>query len=170
MTPGSAFIDVPVADGSTTVPYTIQGVAGATGAAVVTFSAPGFVDGSFTTNVFQPALSITFLSSNLAVGQNDAFSIVLGIPNAQGTGIGAARAVSAAIAPLVVTLSSSDGTVGEMSAGGSQGATIALDVPANVSRPSATFLPLAAGSTTVNASAAGFLATMAATVPVTVSP
>ncbi len=170
LTPGDPFIDVFVADGSTTVPYTVQGVAGAAGTANLTFSAPGFADGVTVTNVLQPGVAIFGLSGSLPVGAVDAFSVFLGIPNCAGTGIGTIRAVSAAAAPLVLTLSSSDGIVGELSAGGSTGGTITLDVPANVSRPSATFLPLAAGSTTVTVSAPGFLTTTTGTLDVTVTP
>ena len=168
LTPGSAFIDVAVADGSATVLYTVQGVAGARGTVSITFSAPGFTNGVTTTNVVQPAAAIFGLASSLSVGQNDTFTIFLGIPNGAGTGVGVFRGVSAAAAPLVLTLSSSDPAVGEMMAGGTSAGTITLNVPANEFQPSATFVPLATGTSTATVGASDFLSL--GTVAVTVGP
>jgi hypothetical protein len=108
------------------------------------------IAGTGTIDVVQPGLVISGLSDTRPVGANDVFNVPIGIPNSAGTSLSGFQGVSAASAPLALTLSSSDGAVGEF-------------------QPRATFVPLAAGTTTVAASIPGFLSTTTASRTVTVT-
>jgi hypothetical protein len=168
-TPGSDYIEVDVAPGADAAPYVVQGVAGATGSVTITASAPGFVNGVGTIEVVQPAVAISVLSNNASVGIDDEFVVGIGISNAAGTGLFAPQWMSAAnVPPLILTVTSSDGSVGQLSAGGSTADTITLDWTADLVRPSVTFHPPAPGTTTIAASIPGFLSA-GGSVDVTVS-
>ncbi|MDJ0870111.1 MAG: PKD domain-containing protein, partial [Myxococcota bacterium] len=169
-TPGSAFIDVLVPDGSDRAPYTVQGVAGSTGSATIEATAPGFTPGTGTITVVEPGLDLAFLAGTREVGQDDAFVVLIGIPNAAGTGLSSIQGVSAAIdPPLALTLTSSDGVVGTVSDNGNVGASITVELPPNAFQPSFVFMPLAPGATTVEATIPGFPPIDAAVQPVTVT-
>ncbi|MDH4017204.1 MAG: hypothetical protein OEV20_07690, partial [Actinomycetota bacterium] len=169
-TPGSAFIDVFVPDGSASVGYVVQGVAGTTGTATVTASAPGFANGTGTITVVEAALSFSGLSDTRPVGSDDAFTVFTGLPNSAGTGLSSFQGISAANLPLDLTVTSSDGAVGQLSAGGTTADTVAIGLGAGQFQFSVTFVPLAVGITTVSGTIPGFLSTTSATKVVTVTP
>jgi len=167
-TPGSQSIDVVVADGVTLVPYVVQGVPSAAGSVTITAAAPGFATGARTVTVVQPALTILALSDSQVVGISREFSVLLGLPNLTGDGISSVQGVSAAAAPLIMTVSSTNGPVGHVSGSGTTGSMVTIDLTAGVFQPQAVFVPLSGGTTTVAASIPGFISTTGASVPVTV--
>jgi len=170
-TPGASFVDVFVPDTESRAYYAVQGVAGARGAITVTVSSPGFAAGTGAIDVVQPGIAIAALSAVRSVGQNDASNVRIGIPNATGTNLSGFQGMSAAnIPPLVLTVTSSNGTVGWLSGHGQNDAIITLDMTAGMFQPSFTFEPLSPGATTVSASIPGFLTTTSGTVDVTVEP
>jgi hypothetical protein len=169
-TPGASFIDVFVPDGENRASYTVQGVAGTTGMITVTASAPGFTDGTATIDVVQPGVAIFGLETTRAVGNNDAFTVFVGVPDGTGTFLSGYQGMSAAnLPPLTLVVESSDGTVGVLSAAGNTDATILIDMTAGMFQPDVIFQPLSAGPTTVSAFIPGFLSTTSATVAITVN-
>lgn len=170
MTAGSAFIDVFVADGEATAPYVVQGVANTTGTVTVTASAPGFDSGTGSISIVQPGVVISGLATDQSVGVSDVFAVFVGVPNGGGTALSAFQGASAANSPPVLTISSNNGAVGEVSAGGNTGAVVMIDLTARVFQPGATFVPNTSGMTSVSASIPGFLSTTGATVNITVNP
>jgi hypothetical protein len=170
-TPGLAFIDVFVPDGSSSAPYVVQGVLGSMGTVEVTASAPGFSSGVGSVEVVQAGLILSGLASSPAAGGNDPFTIITGPANAAGTGILSLQGMSAANAPQPeVTVSSTDGAVGQLTRGGLTGDSIVFLPSAGEFQISVTFNALAPGTTTVSASIANFLTTTAATRVITVVP
>ncbi len=115
-TPGTAFIEVPVADGSYWFFYYIQGVEGATpGSVTLTASAPGFIDGTGTVNVVQPALLIYRLVTSIdTLDPDDPFQIGVGIPTAGNTSLSQWQAVRAGGSALTATITNSADTVGRL--------------------------------------------------------
>ena len=155
-TPGSAFIDIVVPDGETTFTYTVQAVGGTIGSTTVTASAPGFDSGSGTIDVVAPGISLGALASSSSVGVNDAFALLLGIPNGAGTGLGSIQRVSAAN-DLELTVTSSDPGVGDISFGGETGGSVTRTIVAPEFQFTPVFRALAPGTTEVSASIPGFL-------------
>jgi len=169
VTPGTPAIDVAVPDGERYAQYVVQGMAGATGTAGLTASAPGFSNGTATITLAQPAVAIGGLDPMQSVGTNRVFTIFLGLPNAAGTLLTDHQGASAGnVSPLVMTLTSSDGAVAHVAAGGDTAATIMFDLPVASFQPQATFIPRSGGPTTVSATVPGFAVTPSASMQVTV--
>ncbi len=157
-TPGTDFIEVFVPDGSSRASYVVQGVAGATGAVTVTASAAGFADAAATVTVVQPTVVVSALSESREVGDDDAFTVLIGLPNAGQTGLSSLQGLSAGnVPPLVLTLTSSEPTVGELTIDGTSGGSVAIEPAPGTFQLSAIFAPLAPGTTTVEATIPGFL-------------
>jgi hypothetical protein len=168
-TPGSAFIDVFVPDGSSSAPYVVQGVLGSVGTVDVSASAPGFTTGVEAVPVVQAGVTFSGLASSMAAGVNDAFSIRTGVPNAAGTGLVSLQGMSAANVPQPgLTISSSDGAVGQMTKAPLSGPSIVYVPSAGEFQISAVFNALSPGTTTVAVSIPGFLSTTSASLLVTV--
>jgi hypothetical protein len=170
LTPGSAFLDVFVPDGSTAAAFVVQGIFGARGAARVTASAPGFAPEALDLSVVEPAISFSGLSSTASVGVNDEFGVLVGVPNASGTGLSAFQPFSAANSPpLEMTFASSNGAVGVMSHAGSSGPSVTFQPAAGEFQFRPVFVPTGAGTTVVSASVPGFAPTTSSSQSVTVS-
>ena len=170
-TPGSAFVEVVLANGQVNASYVIQGVEGALGSATITARAARFADGSGLVHVVQPAVRIGGLVTSIdTLDPADAFTVVIGVPAAGGGGIANDQFLRAGAPPLAVTLTSSDPAVGELVTATESGATVSVSIAAGANAGSGVSLrPLAAGTTTVTASAPGFLTTGNGVVGVTVS-
>ncbi|HSW31617.1 MAG TPA: Ig-like domain-containing protein [Longimicrobiales bacterium] len=174
-TPGTAFIDVPVAAGTTTVYYYVQGVEGTTGTATLTASAPGFTDGSATWTVETAKLAVIGLTTTTtAAAADDPFEVRVGI--AYGTGITTQniRAGGSAVTATVTASNPAAGTL-KVTAGPSASVTVTIPVgaygsPTSVAGGGVAFDPLAAGSSTVSATIPGFVAQPDATRVVTINP
>jgi hypothetical protein len=171
VTPGTAFFEKSLLDGQTSVPFFVQGVEGVEGDVVITASAPGFVDGNGTANVIPAALRISGLATtSTAGGADDPFIVQIGTPNATGSNLGVVQAVRAGGVPVTVTLASSNPAAGELVTPTVTGGTVSVAIGPGQSQASASFRPLAAGTTTVTAAAVNVITTDAGSVTVAVNP
>jgi uncharacterized repeat protein (TIGR01451 family) len=175
-TAGSAFVDIPVANGATDAYYVIHGIEGARGAVVVTASAPGFTDAQGTVNVVQPGLQIGSLPAS--IGSTDAsvgFYVTVGLPSATG-GYLTQHQIPRAGTSLTVTITNSASGVAQLVtlAGGAQSRTVIVPsgqyyTPTSVASGGIEFDPLSAGTTTVSATIPDFTSTTGGTVTVEVT-
>jgi hypothetical protein len=167
VTPATDSILIPMAAGQTTFSYYTAGIEGTTGAVNVTASADGFLDGSVARTVVQPAIVVASLvaTGTAGVTADDPFVATVGIPNAGLTAISQGQAPRAGLT-LAVTFASSDSTVGRLvTLSQATGAgSVTVNVPANSSNTAASvaaggvaFRFVGAGTTTVSATATGFL-------------
>jgi K319L-like, PKD domain/PKD domain len=171
LTPGSPFIDVFVPDGRSTASYAVQGVSGTMGTVIITASAPGFTSGQGTITVVQPAIAFVGLSPTASVGVNDAFTVLTGIPNGSGTALDGIQGLSAANVPaLQLTLTSSDGGLGQLSFAGTTATTVLVPTLPRQFQFLPSFVPLSPGAVTVTGSIPGFLTTTSGSQTVTVNP
>jgi uncharacterized repeat protein (TIGR01451 family) len=175
-TPGTAFIDVPIANQSTTALYYLQGVEGAAGTVTITASAPGFTAGSGTLNIVQPAIRIESLStSTTSLSVDQPFFVRTGPPVAGNSNLAQLQAVRAG-GGVTVTVTNSNASVAQLTttAGSGQTRTVSIgpnqfNSPSSVVGGGVAFDPIAGGSTTVSATATGFISTAAASIAVTVT-
>lgn len=161
-------IVINVAAGQTGFTYYIAGVEGATGTVNITASADGFLDGIVSKNVVAPAIQVNTnlaASGTAGVTPDDPFTVSVGIPDGALTFISQNQAVRAG-QTLNVTVASSDSTVGrlvtltETAGAGSVTASIAgsaTATPTTVNAGGVAFRFIAPGTTTVSATATGFL-------------
>lgn len=167
-TPATDSIVITMAAGQTSFTYYIVGVEGTTGTVTVTASADGFLDANVSRTVVQPAIT---LSTNLAatgtagVTADDPFTASIGIPNAGLTALSQAQLPRAGLT-VAVTVASSDSTVGTLVtlADSSGAASVTVNVltgttatATSVATGGVAFRFLGAGTTTVSATAPGFI-------------
>ncbi len=183
-TPGSEFIDIPVANGSTSFTYFVQGldwVPGSSSSATVTVtaSAPGFTSDTTSVVYVQPALQLASVpTTTTAAAANADFSVQVGVPTAGNAGVSPVQARRAGAPDLTVTVTNSDAARAEIDLNGglsgAQSQTAAIRAGVSGTPFNATggleFDPLSAGSTTVAASIPNFIVTTAATRSVTINP
>lgn len=178
VTPGTAFIDVLVPDGQTNVPFVVQGVERARGTALVTASAPGFVNATGTVTVEQAALVLSGLAlQTTSTAADDAFVVTVGLPDRNNFGLRSFQEARAGGGGLTATLSSSDTRAGQLVTTASTGGQVSIQIPAgSVSSPGTVALggvafdAVAAGATIVRARIPGFFAPAAASQRVLVTP
>jgi len=179
-TPGTPFIDVPIANLSTTALYYLQGVEGATGTVTITASAPQFVSGTGTLTIIQPALRIEGLPTSIDdTASNAAFFVRSGIPDASGAFLQqfqSVRAGSSVLVTLQLNQSPPTPLVAQLvtTSGAAQSRTVTIaatqsNSPTSVAGGGVEFDPLQAGTTTVTASATNFIIIPAAGVRVDVT-
>jgi uncharacterized protein YfiM (DUF2279 family) len=177
-TPGTSFIDIPIADGSTYADFYVQGVRNATGDATVTATQARFTTGNVDIKVVQPVFVLSNLvDSTTSQSANDPFWAYAYILNAAGTAIQTNQEVSAE-GVLPVTFTSSDAGVGQIAKTGTTAASVIINMavgttytPTSIASGGVAFDPMAGGSTTVSVSASGFNnAWSAASQAVTVTP
>jgi len=178
-TAGSESIVVPVSDGNTSFSYYVHGIENQTGNILVTATAPGFIDGSATTEVVQPAVQI--YQSSLTTPKNtldpdDEFYAQVGLPYAGDTQLQTVLDVRFGAPSLTATFVSSTPTVGQLLTSSTSGASVTAEVVAGESNTPTTlagggvaFEPLDAGATTVSVSIPGFIVTDYAAREVTVT-
>lgn len=170
-TAGSAFIEIPMTAPSTGFSYTIAALEGVTGTATITVSAPGFT--SVISTITVRGLGVELLSapsSIIATAANANFQARIGLLNVGGTAIESELAIRAGGTPITVTVTNSNAAVARLVTSGgptqSASATIAVGntrTPFSAASGGIEFDPLAAGSTTLSASAPGLVATAGAT-------
>lgn len=177
-TAGTAFIDIPVTTGQSSISYFIHGVEGqATDTIPLVFSAPGFVPDTSLITVGVPAFEISGLgTTHTAFSPNDDFVVRIGEPWPGAPYLRVVQPVRVGGPAVPVAVSVSNSGVGILRTSTSAAATVNLSIPAgSFSTPGSlalggvTFDPLGIGTTQVSSSIAGFLATTAATVDVSVS-
>jgi uncharacterized repeat protein (TIGR01451 family) len=112
---GEASITVPIPDGQSFVPYVVHGVENTTGDATVTLSSTGFDGDSHLVTVAAIGVELHELDPTLSVigGEDNNLYVQVGLPNAQGTAVGQVQQVRTGF-PLVVTLTNSNSTVGQL--------------------------------------------------------
>ena len=85
ITEAAAFVDVPVANGSTDAGYWVHGVEGARGTVTLTATAPGFTQTQATTTVAETGLQLQSVpGSTTTLSPDDAFTVSIGVLNASG--------------------------------------------------------------------------------------
>ena len=173
-TPGTATLDLPVANTVTDATYYVQGIA--TGTATISVTAPAFTAGpNSTVSVVQPAVRVDNLpTSTTALSADSVFWVRIGIPNAGNTTLTDFQNVAAGTAALTVTLTNSNGEVGQLttSAGSDRVRTVVVPVnssisPTSVASGGIAFDPFAAGTTTVSAAIPGFISIATPAITVT---
>jgi uncharacterized repeat protein (TIGR01451 family) len=172
---GSAFVDIPIANGATDGQYYVQGVRDARGRTSITATAPGFTPQQGTVDVVAPALDIQALPASIgATSASVLFYVRIGTANSFGTGLAQAQTVAPGAA-LVVTLTNSNSGVAQLvtAAGGAQTRTVSIaagasNSPLTLAAGGVQFDPLSGGETTVTASSPGVTTTDAGIITVTV--
>lgn len=173
-TAGSAFIDIPVANGATAFSYVVQALEGKTGSITVTATSPLFADGTANASVVQGALDIVNLpAATTTLTADAAFTVRVGIGSAGS--LSELQNVRAGAAPLVATVQSST-VAGQLVTTLATGASVTVSIaagasssPGTVAGGGAAFRPFTAGTTVVSATIPGFTSTTNASRSVTVS-
>jgi len=165
-TAGTESITISVPDGSTGFNFYMQGVEGVVGEATITATATGFVEGSSTITIAQPAVQIYSLGSSwTTLSDDDPFQIRVGVPNGAQTYINDYQNVRAG-GPgyYTATVTSSAGGVGQLVTTTLTDDTVTVEIPeglyyspGSVAAGGVAFDPLTAGMTTVRASIPGFV-------------
>lgn len=176
-TPGSAFIDVAVANGSTDAQFYVEGQDGVTGTVALTASCPLTPDVMTNVDVVPPALRLLDLGGTIsAVASNALVRAQIGVLNAAGTAFIGGQVVRPG-SSITVTFSNSNPAVAQLVTQSLTGQSVTAVVPAlasitptTLSMGAAFFDPLGTGSTTVTASAPGFTLFPASGLAVTVTP
>lgn len=175
-TPGSAFIDVPVATGQNRVNYVLQGIEGQTDSVPVVFSAPGFVPDTSLAIVEDPYFDFIGLNQNYnSFSADDDFQIRVGIPFNGLSSVWIQQAVRIGADTVQFTVNNSVSSVAQLETETTAGQSIVLSIPpgeartgVNLASGGGTFDPLGIGTTTLTASSPGFFATTNGTADLTV--
>jgi hypothetical protein len=156
-TPGAAFVDLVVPNGTGTVYFWVQGLGPAGGSATLTASHPAFVPGTLSRGVVQPVLLVGNLPSSMSVSSpsNAEFWATAGIATSA-----TSQLPQAAVAAIPVTFSSSAPAVGQLVTPSDTGASVVVSIAAGVASTQypggIAFDPLSEGTTTVSVTAPGF--------------
>lgn len=170
-TPGSGSIQVPLANGQTGFNFYVQGMEGITSTTTVTITAvaAGFTNGTVGVSVDQPALEIQGLGTSYSAGGADVnFYAQIGLPNAQNSALQRVQTLRAGSpGPLTVTFTSAAPAAGTLvdavGPGTPKTASIAntgslyYTPTGGPAQGGVAFRPVAAGTTTVSATAPGYL-------------
>ena len=175
-TAGTAFIDIPVADGQFSFSYYVQGVELATGSPTVTITEPSFATGSNTFSVVQPGIIISGLTaSTTTLTPDDPFQAIIGIPSGS-TSVSSQNIRAGGIAVTVMFTGTPNG-VGQLVTASGSGVSATATIPFGSSRtPSSVAAggvahdPVAVGTNTVTATATDFITRLAGTRTVTINP
>jgi hypothetical protein len=173
-TAGTAFVDIPVANGSTDAGYYIHGVEGAQGTVTVTATAPGFTQAQGSATVGESGLQLLAVPATTTTLSTDtAFYVGVAVLNASG-GIQQYQALRAGAPNVTVTVSHTNTAVAQLVTTGGTGQTRTVllaagdsNTPTTVAAGGIAFDPINGGSTTVNATAPGFRASPSVNVTVT---
>ena len=167
---GSPAIEIPLVNGTGTGQYVIQGVEGGSGPVTITANAGG-ESGSVALEVVEPALQIVLLADSLDVVEpEDPFVLQTGIAAATGDSLVQLQGVSAAVAPLDLSVVNDAPATGDLRTTTRTADSLVVAVEAaqfqsafTVSGGGVAFDPTLPGSTTVRVGALGFAATDRAT-------
>jgi adhesin/invasin len=164
-TAGTDFIVVPVADGTTAIPYYIQGMEGVADTVSFVYAAPGFVPDTVVHTVVQPQLDLSgVVTTTTTLSGEDAFQVRIGLGN--GTGLTLLQEVRTGGTALTATVTSSVPTVARLVTGTDTAGTVTVQIPVGSSSSGGSVAaggvaldPLAAGTTTVTATIPGVFTT-----------
>jgi len=178
-TPGSAFIDVPIAIGGATANFYVQAVEGRIADTTFIYSsAPGFVTDSLAVAVWQGVYEIIGLNgSGTTISADDAFQVRVGTPSNPTTGVLAAvDALRAGADTLRVSVISDSGAVGTLVTTEAVADSVEIPLrpqttatPGTVAAGGVAFRALGEGTTTVRSVLAGFRAIPNSTGTVTIT-
>jgi hypothetical protein len=177
-TPGSPFVDIPMAVNAQTFSYYVQGVGVSTGPVTITTSSANYNNATTQVTVAAPAMDLSGIpTATTTFAANDPFVVRIGVINAANNGFSAFQAIRAGSPPLTATITNSNGTVAQLltatdTSTTQETVTIGPRVttsPGSVAQGGVAFDPLAAGTTTVTGSIPGFTSLAGATIGVTVS-
>jgi len=105
-------IIIPLANGVSSFSYVVAAEDSTTGSASISASAGGFTDAVTTATVVLPMIQLSAVQSTLAAfAVDDAFTVQVGVPLANGSALSVAQARRAGGAPLVATVTASNGAV-----------------------------------------------------------
>jgi uncharacterized repeat protein (TIGR01451 family) len=116
VTPGATTIGVPIANGTTFVPFVIQGLEGTSGTATVTLSAQGFTSTTIAVTVTASAIEIINLPTSISAESPNVVSwyVQVGLPSGNGSGLIEVQNVRAGSPGFVVTLTNSTAGVAQL--------------------------------------------------------
>jgi hypothetical protein len=162
-TAGTSFIDLFIADGSTSANFYVQGINGVTGDVTLTATTPLFPTSTLDVELVQGVIDIHSLITTTTAGAvDDPFRVRTGYIHSNGVTFRYAP-VSAGDAPLLVLLTSSDTAVGEVKTLVEIGASATIEIdsnqfdsPSTVASGGIAFDPIATGSTSISAEVIGF--------------
>jgi len=160
---GTSFIDLFIADGQTQATFYVQGINGITGNVTLTASSVLFTNGTLGVDVVPGVIDIhSFIASTTASAIDDPFRVRTGYVHSNGTSFLYAP-VSSSSAPLQVLVHSSNVAVGAVKTLAENGASVTVEVAANlydsassVAAGGVAFDPVSAGTTVISTSVNGF--------------
>jgi hypothetical protein len=176
LTEGTSAIDIDIDEGDTQAFYYVHGLEGASGAATITATAPGFGETGGTVTVVQPALQIVNLPANTTpLSANSEFQVAVGLADATNTFLFTVMPVRAG-RTLTTTVTTSNTDVGLLvteADGAGQNRQVTIEentyfTAGTVDTGGIAFDPVGGGATTVTATIPGFTTTTAGTVAVSV--
>ena len=166
--PGAPFIEVDVAAGSIDVSFVVHGMENTLGPATVAVTATGFVSTSHDFTIVTPAIELNGLPESVsATGASVAFSVQVGVTDAQEGRVNQAQSVRIGAPAMIVTVTNSESGVAQLvtAAGGAQSWTVPIVAGTSSTAFGAIeFDPLGTGTTLVRATHATAIPTTAATV------
>ncbi|MGB2712864.1 MAG: hypothetical protein WBC51_01710, partial [Vicinamibacterales bacterium] len=171
---GQQCVDIPVAAGSTQVPFVIRGVEGQTGTIDLTATMTGFNPGTVQAEVVQPALGLSGVPpSTTTQSEETLFQVAIGIRDPGNTFL---TSVQLAQRDVTVSISNSTPAVGQLHTSTQTSQTGIVTIAANSSYSPGTlasggiaFDPLANGETTLTAVATNFPTALGTSANVTVT-
>ncbi len=176
VTASAGAVDVTIPAGSRSKTFEVHGLENAQGSCQLRATNVNFADGWASYDVVQAALRIDGLpSSKKTTAADDSFEVDTGVAKVNLSNLQTTQKVRFGSAGVTITVCSSDTTVGEVVRGSGSGACQSVVVAAGQSHSPTDssntfkFRPKGNGTTVIDASAAGFVLTDAASVDVTVS-
>lgn len=175
VTPGTTSIDLVIPNGVTSFGFFVQGVENSTGDATITAVANGFLNGTTTVTVVQPAISLFSLPSSISAGAaNDNFYAGIGIPSGTTVSVQDVRAGGTAV---TVTATSSNTAAAQLVTQSTSGASVTAQIvpgvyytPLSFGSDGFALDPIAQGVTTIAVTAPGVITQSAGSQDVTVGP
>lgn len=113
--PGAASVSIRVPDGASAVTVWVQGRTGVADTATVRLTASGYAPGQFVATVVEPGVAIVGLPPTMTLGAAEQpFQVVVGIPDAERSGLVAVQAVRGGSDDLPVRVTVEGASVGQL--------------------------------------------------------
>jgi hypothetical protein len=175
--PGTPSVDVFLANGVNQARFYIHALEDTTGSAVITASALGFISGVDTARVVTPSMRISSLASSIDVfDPEDVFVVEIGLPWPDLSTLKQLQPARPGGSGFVVTLISSDSTIGGFVTTDDTAHVVAVpisagssSIPGSIGTGGVAFDGISIGSTQVTTSIPGFVPTIAGTLNVAVT-
>ena len=162
-TPGSAFLDIVLPNGTANFSFFVHGMEDTVAAATITASTPGFASAVRTVDVVQAGVQIEQLADSIDVNlPPDPFIVRVGVPKSDLSEIETSQVIRAGGMPMVATVTSSNTAAGVLNTSSESGASVSVTIPVGQSQCASDVAsggveldPILAGTTTVSAAIAG---------------